>query len=315
MKRNKKAFIILVISVVAVLVVGAVATTYAWFLSRYARDYEFILDSMSDVIIKYEVDLDYASGNISTASNVLIPATEKNYESSGAISQGAMTALDVFDVDTLDPAHTGKVATAAQAVKYTATGAYWTGDSVKKGDFTPQLHAYTNVFLASSDLSDHLETFSEETAVTEENLLSLLTEEADEVSAVNRLIARNDLVAQGEISYIMVIDYLGKTFLYYNGSYYVLGVQTGNAFVLPEEAESNSELRYWHTPTDLNSTVDDEQISDGSYFHLLPNTEFTFTLYVFMARTDESRDYEINGKRISLFASLTVEEVSETPAV
>ena len=309
MKRNKKPFIIMIVSVFAVLVVGSVMTTYAWFLSRYGSEYDFELNSESPMILKYETDLDFASGTDSDLSNVLVPATEKSV--SAGISQGALSPLDVFDVDTLSPAHTGAVAQAAHAVKYTATAAYWTGEGEQAGAFAPELHVYTNAFLGSTALTTHLGTFSEEEAITEGNLLSVLSEEAYEVAAANRLIARNDLVGQGEVSYILVIDYLGKTFLYYDGAYYVSGGETDSDFTLPEAMESDPELRYWHDPTAENSTVSGSLITDGSYFHLLPNTGFSFTLYVFMARTDEKLDPAVNGQRLSLFMSLTVEEVNE----
>lgn len=318
MKRNRKAFIILIITVLAVLVVGAVTTTYAWFLSRYAAEYDFVLNSQSPMILKYEANLDFASGTRASAGNLLIPATQKVFDSTGTpiptISQPAFDPLDVFDVDTVDPAHTGKVATAAQAVKYTASGAFWTGEEQTIGAFTPELHVFKSSFLSSAALRTYLGTFSEQTAVTEENLLSLLSEEEHEVSQGGRLINENDLVRQGEVSFIMVIEYLGETFLYYDGAYYVLGAESGSAFILPAAAESNAELRYWHTPTALNSTLGGEQISDGSYFHLLPNSTFSFNLYVFMARTDEQLDAEINGQTMTIFSTLTVVEAAEEPA-
>ncbi len=312
MKRNKKAFIILLVSIIAVFAFGVVTTTYAWFLSRYGKDYEFVLNSESPMILKYETDLTFASGGISTPANVLVPATEKN---DIALAPGALDPLDVFDVDTVSPAHTGIVASAAQVVKYTASGAFWTGENDTVGSFTPELHVYTSSFLSGAALSDHLASFSEEVAVTEDNLLSLLDEEAHEKSAENRLIAHSDLVRQGEIGYILLIDYEGKTFLYYDGAYYVLGAESGSDFTLPAAAESNAELRYWHDPTAENSTVNEVQLSDGDHLYLQPNTTFSFTLYVFMARTDEKRDAKINAERVTLYMSMLVEEVvAETPA-
>ena len=77
MKRNKKALLIVVIAIVAVFAFGVISTTYAWFLSRYGTDYEFVLNSESLIILTYETDIAYASGGISTGSNVLVPATEK----------------------------------------------------------------------------------------------------------------------------------------------------------------------------------------------------------------------------------------------
>lgn len=309
-RKNKKTFLLMIVSILAVVVVGTVSVTYAWFLSRYEKEYDFVLESDSPVIIKYEADLAYASGNRSTATNVLIPATEK--KAAAAISQGSLTPLQVFDVDVADPAHTGAVASAAQAVKYTASGAYWTGEGENIGAFTPQLHAYKNTYLSSAALTTHLATFSTESSVTEDNLLAVLAEEAeDKANAADRLLVRNDLVGQGEIDYILVINYLGVNFLYFDGAYYVRGVETDSVFTLPAAAESNDTLRYWHTPTAENNTISGTQISDGTYFHLRPNTTFSFTMYVFMAKTDEKRDPAINDETLSIFASLTVEEVTQ----
>ena len=311
MKRNKKALIILVISIIAVLVVGTVTTTYAWFLSRYAAEYDFVLNSQSPMILKYETDLSFESDTtIASPENILIPATEKRATS--GIGQGALTPLSVFDVDTISPAHSGVVQRAAQAVKYTATGAFWTGEEDNSSAFTPILHVYTNDFLGSTALSTHLASMADQDetlTVTESTLLDIISREEIRKTAPDRLLARNDLVARGEIDYIMVIEYSGISFLYYDGAYYVQGVESGSAFTLPAEAESNSELRYWHTPTAENCTVRGEQLSDGSYFHLLPNTTFSFTLYVFVAKTDEKLDPEINGQRLTLFMSLTATEV------
>ena len=322
MKRNRKAFIILVVIVVSVLLVGVVTTTYAWFLSRYNSDLEFELRSTSPLVLKYETDLDFASGNISTAGNVLIPATEKRVDSSGdpipGIAQAALSPLDVFDVDTESPAHTGKVQSAAQAVKYTATGAYYTGEEDELGGFVPRLYAFTGDFLASAELSTHLASMTEQgeapLTITEDTLLSVLTREETKKAAANRLIARNDLVGQGEIDYILIIEYLEKTFLYYDGAYYVSGSSTGSDFTLPTEVDPDeTELRYWHDPTAENSTANGNQISDGSYFRLQPNTTFSLTLYVFVAKTDERLDPAINGERLTLFMSMQATEVNEVP--
>lgn len=315
MKRNRKAFIILVVIVVAVFLAGVVTTTYAWFLSRYNSELEFELESTSPLVLKYETDLDFASGDISTAGNVLIPATEKSVAANGdpipGISQAALSPLDVFD----DDPTTGKVASTAHAVKYTATGAYYTGEGDKLGAFEPRLYVFTNDFLASSALTTHLASMTEQgeaaLTVSEGSLLAILTREETQKTPQNRLIARSDLVAQGEISYILIINYQEKIFLYYDGAYYVLGSSSGSDFILPAEAESNEELRYWHDPTAENCTVNGKQISDGTYFHLLPNTTFSLTMYVFVAKTDEMLDPAINGERLTLFMSMKATEVEE----
>ena len=316
MKKNKKAFIFLIISVVTVLVVGTVATTYAWFLSRYSKEYEFVLESMSPVIIKYETQLDFASGTQSTAGNTLVPATAKTLV---GISQGALEPMNMFDVDTVTPEHTGVVKTAAHAVSFVADGAYWTGEAETVGLFLPELRAYTGTFLSSSALVTHLGTFSNQTSITEENLLTLLTLEEDEYTAAsgNRMIARNDRVAQGEVDYAMVIEYLGETILYYDEDFYLISDSEGEGkFELPASLEPDDELRYWQKLQALDGNrytgvYGAEHITDGTYLRLMPNTTFSFTMYVFMAKTDEELDPAINGETLSLFASLTVVEETQ----
>ena len=305
MKRNRKAFILTVILVIAVLVVGTVTTTYAWFLSRYSKDYPFLLESTSPLIIKYESDLQYASGTISMPTNVLIPATAKKPDAN--ISQPALSPMDVFD--------TTKVETSAQAVKFTASGAYWAGEDNTPGQFKPELHAYTNTFMGSSELSARLSALSTQqttySSLTESNLYEVLNKEAITYNtATDRLIARNDLVRQGEISFVMVLNYLNETFLYYDGAFYV-SAQSASSFTLPAAMESDSNLRYWQALTTASTvTIGQEAVPvyDGEYFLLQPNTTFTFTMYVFIAKTDEELDPDMNGKRLSLFASLTVQE-------
>ena len=74
-----------------------------------------MLESESHIIIKYESNLTFASGtDVNTASNILVPAVAKHAEV--GILQPALDPMDVFDVDTVDPQHTGAVKTAAHAV-------------------------------------------------------------------------------------------------------------------------------------------------------------------------------------------------------
>lgn len=297
MRKNKKAFLIMIIFVVTAFLAATITTTYAWFLSRYTKNYDFVLDSQSMIILKYESDLTFASGDISTPTNVLIPAKAKQLT---GINQETLSSWDVFDVDTVSPAHTGKVATSAQAVRFVAEGAYWTGTTTTVGYMVPELRAYTSAFLTGEALSDHLESFSEETELTEENLLSVLSEEAEEKTAQNRLIARNDLVGQGEIDYFMIFSYREETILYYDGTFYY-GDSEDPALTLSSNTGLDVEQLEWSPYPNTDSL---SAISNGTRLLLQPNTTFSYTLYVFVAKTDEELDPAINGERISFFASL-----------
>ena len=174
MRKNKKGFIVLLIAVIAVFVTGTVMTTYAWFLSRYSHQYSIMLESESPIIIKYESDLVF--GSEGAADNVLIPAKAKTLVGS---EQQTLSPIDVFD--------TSLVGHPAQAVRITADGAYWAGSvstqEPKIGLFRSDIYAYTASFLGGDVLSDHLEEFSDITAITEENLLSLLSAERSAYSS------------------------------------------------------------------------------------------------------------------------------------
>ena len=280
MKRSRRAFIFTIILVVAVLVVGTVTTTYAWFLSRYSHDYPFELDSTSPLIIKYETDLQFASGSPTT----MIPAKAKT---TVGINQQALDPIDVFK--------TTKVQTSAQAVKLTASGAYWAGEDATVGQFKIDLHAYTTAFVTAQSLS-------------ESTLLAYIEAEK---TAAQKPITRNDLVYQGEIDYAVIFTYLDNTFLYYGGNYYINSA-TEEDFSLPATMESNDDLRYWEPLTSSSTVALNEttnvNVYDGTHFLLQPNTTFAFTLYAFVAKTDEELDPAMNGETLSLFVSLTVAE-------
>ena len=317
MKRNKKAFLIVIIVVAVVLIVGTVTTTYAWLLSRYTQEYPVVLDSTSPLIIKYETDLRFGSGDTdpTAAANILVPATAKSLV---GIEQEALDPLDMFDVDTVSPSHSGAVQTAAQAVSLVADGAYWTGESAIVGLFRPEFHAYTGAFLASDALQDHLSALHVSSALSENNLLSVLSLESETYTAAsgNRLIARNDLFEQGEVQFAMLITYLGNTILYYDGEYYLApAAQESTDLTLPSLLESTSALRSWHKLVDPDdhrySDNAEEKILNGVYLRLLPNPTFSFKTYVFVAKTDEELDPAINGETLSLFASLSVLEETQ----
>ena len=279
MKRNKKAFIILVVTIVAVFLAGTITATYAWFLSRFTREYDFVLQSDSPVVLKYETDLAFRSGDIDTPANVLVPATAK---ATVGIQQQALSALDVFDVDTVSPAHTGKVQSAAQAVAFTASGAYWTGESTEVGEFSVELRAFLTEYAEDNYIdAETLDTFASD---------------------------GHELVHRGEIDGIFVFHYLGYEILYYDDLYYLnTDVQAGEIHdfdFLGLGAEY-----HWHPiiATDTVSYMDESvEIYDGASLLLQPNTPFSFDLYAFVAKTDEELDPEINGQGISLFATIKI---------
>ena len=277
MKKNKKALIAMIAIVVTVFLIGTITTTYAWFLSRYSQEYTVVLQSDSITILKYESDLNFASGNVSSLDNVLTPAES---DISVGIEKTALDPIDVFD--------TTKVKRAANTVKFTANGAYYTGQGRTAGDFRPELHAYLSSYATAHSLS-------------QDTLFDALVAES---SAAETPLTDNDLVAQGEVGFFFMINYLGKKFLYYDGTFYVSGVQSGSTFTFPAAAESNNELRYWHTATAENATVNAVQITDGTHFYLQPNKTFSFTLYVFIANDEELLARSVNGQRLTLFATL-----------
>lgn len=317
----------MLISMFVVFIVGTMSVTYAWFLSRYTREYDFLLESDSEIVLRYDSELEYETGgSISSSENKLIPAKEK---ASVVLSQGEPSPWDVFDVDVVSPAHSGLMESAAQAVKFSANGAYWTGrptttvgdeEVVKLGYFRPLIYAYTNDFLGSEELADSLDSLSSASqtfsSLTSDNLSAVLTAEVNaNADPTDRFIARNDLVTRGQIGYFIVFEYLGETILYCNGEYYLNTDDAGEAdLVLPAAAESDDDLRYWSaltTESRISYGGNSLQLLDVSggvtYLLLQPNTTFSFNFYAFVAMTDKKMDNAIIGERITLFASLTVQ--------
>jgi len=277
MKRNKKAFIALVITVVSVFLIGTITATYAWFLSRFTREYDFVLQSDSPVILKYETDLAFAEGDIDTPENVLIPATAK---ATVGIAQQALSPLDMFDVDVESPAHTGKMQSAAQAAVFTASGAYWTGETTTVGEFSFEMKAF-------------LKDYADEQFIDAENLSTFVSD-------------GHELVNRGELDCIVILDYLGYEILYYNGAYYLnTEVSTGAVTTfdfLGLDGEYN-----WHLLVAFDTvSYSDANVAiyDGTYLLLQPNTTFSFRMYAFVAKTDEELDPEINGQSVTLFATI-----------
>ena len=277
MKRNKKAFIALVITVVTVFLAGTITATYAWFLSRFTREYDFILQSDSPVILKYESQLEFLSGDIDTPENLLIPATAK---ATVGIEQQALAPLDMFDVDVQSPAHTGKVQSAAQAAAFTASGAYWTGETTTVGEFSFEMKAF-------------LTEYAEEQYIDDESLSTFSSD-------------GHELVNRGELDCVVIFDYLGYDILYYDGSYYLNTEVAAGAVTTFDFLGLDGEYN-WHLLVAFDTVSYNDgnvQIYDGTYLLLQPNTTFSFTMYAFVAKTDEELDPEINGQGVTLYATI-----------
>ena len=251
MATKNKVLLISIIAVVAVIVVGSVSVTYAWFLSRYSSEYEFKLEADEHVILQYETGLSFASGAVNDSGNLLVPAVSK---SSAGLNQTIYTPIEMFN--------TTKVASSATAVHYQASGAYWTGSASTVGEFSFRLAA-----------------------------------------AVQGGNSSYNLVTNGEIAYAVVFHYLGKSILLYNGQYYT-NEGTGTAdFTLPSAITSDVGLIDWYV---LSSAERVRTVNGVKYLLLTPNTEFEFDLYVFVGKTDELLDPAINGKTITLSATIAV---------
>jgi len=278
MSAKKKHLLFLIVAVLAVVVVGTTTVTYAWFLSQYSSEYEFQLDSEESnrLILIYESDLAFANGNISTPSNALIPATAK---ATIGIEQGELDPLDVFDVDTVNPAHTGMMASAAQAVHYTAKGAYWVGSRSTAGELSFTLNAYVK----EGGVAD----------------------------------TTYDLAADGEIAYFVLFTYMGENILYYNGRYYKN--DTVSYTLTMPDIFTASTLRYWRplvsTDTKAYRGVTAFALTtDGTQLLLAPNSSFIYDLYVFVAKPDELLDDAVlNGKTLQLNATISVPALAQNP--
>ena len=284
MKRNKKALILLISIVVTVFFVCTITATYAWFLSRYTREYEFVLRSDSPVVLKYESELTFRSGNIETAANVLVPATAK---ATIGIDQQALSPLDVFDVDTVSPAHTGKVAVAAHAVAFTASGAYWTGETTTIGEFSIEVKAFLSSYATARSITS-------------------------ETIAANGNDA-HELMRRGELGYLVIFDYLDHDVLYYDGTYYLNTSETAGAVDDFDFLALDGEY-HWHAVQAHDTVSYDDgngarevEIYDGTHLLLQPNSTFDFDLYAFVAKTDEELDPEINGQQVTVFATIMIQ--------
>ena len=277
MNTKKKALLFLIITVVVLFSASVVTVTYAWFLSRYSENYDFEVESDSHVVLRYETALDFASGNQNTSTNKIIVAGAKD-------SFGALTPFDVFDVDMEDPAHTGKVRTAAQAVKFTATGAYWYGRGTASGALSFDLVANPQNN-ASYDLIHYGEL---------------------------------GYVAIFEYQGKKFLLYNGN---YYTNSTTVesTGGESANlsgnqSLALPTASTAFGEdgTDPWYL-IDCEITAEFDEVRKTIFnngLQLLPNTQFILTLYVFATKADDFMDPAWNGQTVELAATISVPTVN-----
>ena len=242
-------------------------------------------EDQNRLILEYESRIDFASGNVSSAGNALVPATAKKSENGltlGTKTVGNETVplepLDVFDVNTVSPAHTGLMDSSAQAVHFTATGAYWVGASDRVGVLSFSLSAYAKQ---------------------------------------GGVLSAYDLVAGDEIAYFVIFTYMGENFLYYDGHYYKNDTQN-YTLTLPDILDTST-LRYWSPLTSSDTTTYRSVESfafttDGTHLRLAPNSRFSYDLYVFVAKPDELlSDPDLNGKTIQLNATISVPALTQNP--
>lgn len=131
--KNKKYLLISSIIVMLVVLAGAISTTYAWFLSRYSSEYMFTIEAGSNVVIKHESEISFTSGTIDSLDNVMVPAIAKFNGNAMSAASDISTPLDVFDESC--------VSLIANAVKFNANGAYWTGNIDEVGVLAPTVSA------------------------------------------------------------------------------------------------------------------------------------------------------------------------------
>ena len=252
MAAKKKLMLITIIAVVAVIAVGSITVTYAWFLSRYSSEYDFVLQADEHVILQYESNFTFASGTQSDAANALVPAVLPWHV---GLDQTVYAPMDMFDGTKMD--------SIASNVRFTAKGAYWTGSASTLGEFSFNLSA---------------------TVVGESSSY--------------------DLVANGEIAYVVIFRYLGKSILLYEGNYYTNVGEGAADFTLPSAVNSAIDMANWYLITSSDRV---REIEGANYLLLTPNTEFECDLYAFVGKPDELLDPAINGKTITLSATIAVQ--------
>jgi len=273
---KKKSLTFLAIIVAVLLFVGLITTTYAWFMYRYSEKYDFVLESDNHVVFVYETQLTFAPGTQqSTPANKILVAEANR---TVGISAGALTPLDMFD--------TGAVKRSANAVKLTAEGAYWYGYATDRGQL--------NFSLSAKPQSD----------------------------------ANYDLITYGELDYIVIFRYKNRDIMMFDGNYYVntttltrtngttLDLSECDTITLPNTASTfgaDGNDPWYLIPSDesIGEMVGEERVEIfNNEILLLPNTEFSYRLYVFAAKTDELVDPLWIGQTISLEATISVPEQS-----
>ena len=113
-----------------------------------------------------------------------------------------------------------------------------------------------------------------------------------------------DLVRNGEIGYAVIFRYLEKSILLYEGDYYTNEGSGDADFILPSAVTSEVDMANWYR---LTSTARVHESEGVNYLLLTPNKEFEYDLYAFVAKPDELLDPAINGKTITLSATLAVQ--------
>ena len=282
MTRKKKSLLFLLISVVTLVSVSLITVTYAWFLSRYSENYDFVLESESHVVLVYETNLAFASGTQSTETNQIKVGQLKP---SAGIQTRAYAPLDVFDVDTVSPAHSGVMATSANAVKFTASGAYWYGYGTDSGQLSFSLAAKPQ-----NDGNYDLVHYGELDYV---------------------------VIFQYMGHHILLFDgayYTDSTQVTTTGGATL--TLNGTPLVLPSTATTfgTDGAEAWY-PIPANNVITTEITTSAGTERkdifrngllLLPNTQFAFTLYVFAAKPDYLMDMAWNGQTIDLEATISV---------
>ena len=280
MNMKKKTLLFLIIALVVMVSVSLISVTYAWFLSRYSETYDMVLRSESLVVLTYETEIGFVSGTQSTSTNKITIATLKPSEKGNAFSP-----LDVFDVDTVNPAHTGKMTTAAQAVKFNATGAYWYGYGTESGALSFDL-----VAKPQNDATYDLVHYGE---------LGYIV--------IFEYMSQKFLLYDGKYYTNSTTVRTGS------GNVSVSGNETFPLTTAKFDAGGNSEIWYRISASTVITKVFDEgteEEREEQIFHdgllLLPNTQFAYTLYVFAAKPDDLFDQAWNGQTVRLEATISV---------
>lgn len=284
MRGKKRSLILLIVSLLTLLAVSMISVTYAWFLSRYSENYDFLLKSESHVVLMYESTLAFPSGTTQNTSANQIKVAELKPAAIG-IQTGAYSPMDVFDVDGVG--HSGLMAASANAVHFTAQGGYWYGYGTESGELSFSLVAKpqnnSNYDLVHYGELDYVVIFD----YCDYKILLF-----DGVYYTN---SREVLTTGGDTMQL-----------------------SGTSLVLPTTAATfgtDGTDPWWQIPMDGNHPITTEITTStgtevkeifNNHLLLLPNTVFAFTLYVFAAKPDYLMDMAWNGQVIGLEATISV---------